>query len=187
MEYGKDAVTNAIYNGIKRGIAVCLKNQCYGAAATLLYCGIDTMAYLSMPEGQQDVRQQDFVDWAERYIRLPCQQTLTGLDLYGARCAILHTHGAESRLSRERKCRQLVYADRMSPEVIYNPGVDSTVVMVSLEALVNAFFLALDKFLIDLFSDREKAAVAESRLNKLLTLVPFKNGRPENGSAVAPS
>ena len=162
-----DPITNAIHGGIKRGIQVTIENRCYGSATNLILSGIDTMAYLSMPASQQDVKQKDFVAWAERYIKFPCKEQLTGLDLYGARCAMLHTYGTRSKLSREGKCRMICYMDKGIPEIRSKPHLKDLVI-VSVSALADAFFCGIDNFLVDLFSNKEKAAMAEERLTELM-------------------
>jgi hypothetical protein len=104
-----DPIINAIYGGIKKGIQVAIDNECLDSAVILILSGIDSMAYLNMPANQEDVTKNDFVTWADHYIKFPCKEQLTGLDLYGARCAMLHSFGAVSKLSREGKCRMVCY------------------------------------------------------------------------------
>jgi hypothetical protein len=120
-----------------------------------------------MSANQQDVERSDFVAWVERYIKFQCEEQLTGLDLYGARCAMLHTYGARSKLSREGKCRMVCYMDKGVPEIRCKPHVKDMVV-VSVSALADAFFRGIDEFLIDLFANKGKAAVAEERLRELM-------------------
>lgn len=165
--FKNDPITNAIYDGIKRGIQVTIENRCYGSAVKLIFSGIDTMAYLNMPASQQDVERKDFIAWAERYIKFPCKEQLTGLDLYGARCAMLHAYGARSKLSREGKCRMVGYINKGIPEIRSKPNV-ADLIIVSVSALADSFFKGIDAFLIDLFSNREKAAIAEERLKELM-------------------
>lgn len=131
------------------------------------------MAYLAMPASQDDVTRTDFVRWADQYIKFPCTEQLTGLDLYGARCAMLHNYGIASDLSRKGKCRQVGYMNKSVPEVRFNPEV-SKLVLVAVPALADAFFSGVDKFLIDLFADRNKAPIAEERLKNLVQTIPFK-------------
>ncbi len=173
-ELSKDPIINAIHNGIKTGIRVTLENNCLGSAVILILSGIDAMAYLEMPAGRDDVTRSDFVRWVERYIKFPCDEQLTGLDLYGARCAMLHNYGTASDLSRKGKCRQVIYMDKSVPEIRYNPKVSQDVVLVSVPALADAFFSGVDKFLIDLFADQIKAPIAEHRLKKLIQAIPFE-------------
>ncbi len=173
-DLGRDPIVNVIQNGIKRGIRVALESECYGAVVVLVYSGLDTMAYLDMPPDQDDVTRKDFVEWAEKYIRFPCEKQVSGLDLYGARCGVLHTHGAFSRLNREGKCRVIGYADRMVPEVVYQPSVSEGLVMVSIDGLVRAFFDGMDEFLVHLFANPTKAKAAERRFRRINHTIPYE-------------
>jgi hypothetical protein len=173
-DFSRDPIINVVYNGIKKGIRVALENQCYAAAVILIYSGIDTMAYLNMPERQQDVERKDFIEWADRYIKFPCKEQVTGLELYGARCGMVHSYSIISRLSREGICRQIGYMDQSIPEVAYNPSVSKDLVLVSISALAEAFFNGVDRFLVDSFADKNKAKIVESRFEKLVHLLPFE-------------
>jgi hypothetical protein len=133
------------------------------------------MAFLGMPPDQQDVKRDDFVKWADRYIKFPCDDQLTGLDLYGARCAMLHSYGVVSDLSRKGQCRMVAYMDKSVPEVRYNPAVAKDLVLVSVTALADAFYSGIDQFLVDLFADKKKAETAEKRLTWFIQKHPRKN------------
>jgi len=165
-----DPVMNAIHNGIRRGINVVLENECFGSAAILILSAIDTMAYLSMPKDQQDVTSKDFIKWADTYIRFPGPEQLTGAELYGARCAMLHSYGVSSRMSREGKCRMIGYLDQSMPPIRYNPKVSKELVLVSLPALRDALFRGIDRFLIDTYKNpkSERAKLADERLTTLV-------------------
>jgi hypothetical protein len=167
-----DPLINAVHNGIKRGIRVSIDNDCFGPAVILILSGIDAMAYISMPASQEDVTKNDFVRWADRYIKFPCSEQLSGWDLYGARCAMLHSYGAVSDLSRKGKCRQVGYMDKSVPEVCFNPSISKDLVLVSIPALADAFFSGIDKFLVDLFADEGKRPIAEQRLQKSVQIIP---------------
>jgi hypothetical protein len=166
--HSSDPIVNVYYGQIKRSIEICLENQCLDAAVKLIYSGIDTMAFLGMPVKQQDVIGQDFINWVDQYIQFPCKEQVTGGDLYGARCGMLHTHSVYSRLSREGKCRLVGYMDKSVPEVRYRPEINKDLVMVSIPALAEAFFTGVDKYLIDIFSNTDKAKIAEQRLKELV-------------------
>ena len=180
VDLSRDSIINVIHNGIKHSIRVLLENRCFGAAVILLYSGIDTMAYLDIPAGQEDVTRTDFVRWAERYIRFPCAEQLTGLELYGARCGMLHSYSVASNLSRQGRCRQIGYMDKSVPEVRSNPAVATDLVLVSVPGLAEAFFDGVDTFLIDVFSDIKKAPIVEERLRKLVHRVPINRQDSDN-------
>lgn len=168
QDLDRDPIINVIHKQIKESIRITLDNHCWAASVILIYSGIDAMAYLNMPENQDDVIRNDFVNWVERYISFPCREKLTGLDLYGARCGMLHQFGTASRLNREGKCRQIGYLPECKPEVIYNPKISTDLVMLSIKGLADAFFNGIDRFLIALFANSDKAKVAEKRLPKLV-------------------
>jgi hypothetical protein len=170
----RDPINNVILNQIKRGIRVSIENKCYASAVILIYSGIDTMAYLDMPKGKIDVTRGDFVRWVDEYIHFPCREQISGLEFYGARCAMLHTHSIYSRLSRKSQVRTIGYMDRSIPEIRYDPSKSKDFVLVSIEALAEAFFNGVDKFLINIFANKERASIAEQRLKKLVHLLPFE-------------
>lgn len=177
VEPSKDAVINAINNGIRRGIQVAIDNGCLGSAIILIFSGMDAMAFLGMPEGQEDVSRADFISWANRYVRFPCREQLSGADMYGARCGMLHNYSAYSRMTRNGECRIVGYMDKSVPEVRYNSGVSKELVLVSVPALAEAFFRGVDQFLIDLFSDGGRAQLGEERLRKLVHCLPYDPGK----------
>ena len=166
-DLSRDPIINVIHNGIKKPIRLLVDNECFPAAVILIYSGMDTMAFLGLPAKQSAVKREDFIAWVERYVRFPCRNQLTGLDLYGARCGVLHAHGIDSTLSRAKQCRMIGYADHMVPEVVYRPEVSKEIVMVSIHGLAEAFFAATDRFLVDVFSNNEKAEVAEERFRRM--------------------
>ena len=168
----RDPVINAINNGIRRGIEITVANGCYGSAVVLIYSGMDSMAYLAMPKDQTDVTGKDFIEWADRYIKFPCKDQLTGADLYGARCAILHTYSVHSRMSRDGKARLIGYMDKSLPEVSYHQAVNKQLVLVSVPALAEAFFRGIDRFLVEAFSDKARAPIVEARMRNLIQCLP---------------
>jgi hypothetical protein len=173
-DLSNDPIINAIHNQMKRGIRVALDNNCLPSAVILILSGIDAMAYLAMPPNQKDVTRPDFVKWADRYIKFPCQEQLTGWDLYGARCAMLHNFGVVSDLSRKGQCRMVGYMDKSVPEVRFNSAVSNKVVLVSVPALADAFFTGVDKFLVDAFTNKSFTPIIEKRLQKLVTAFPMQ-------------
>jgi hypothetical protein len=171
MGLDRDPIINVIHRGIKNDIRVLLQNRCYRGAILLTYAGMDAMAYLDMPADQDEVTPNDFIRWADNYVRFPCAEQLSGEELYGARCAALHAYGTESRRSRSGAVRQIGYMDQSVPEVRSSPTVRH-LVLVSVPALVEAFFCGIDAFLVPLFANKAKASVAEERFQKIMHEFP---------------
>ena len=178
VDLKQDPLINAVYNGIKKGIDATHDAGCLGSCLILIYSGIDTMAFLNMPKDQINVNRQDFITWVERYIRFSCKEQITGLDLYGARCATLHQYGIDSDLSRAGQCRKILYMNKGIPEIRYDPAKDKGIVVVSIKALKQAFNDGVDKFLVESFSDQARAVIVNDRLKSLLQVFPYPKAKP---------
>ena len=189
VDLRQDPIINVIHNGIRKGITVALDNGCLGSAIILILSAIDAMAYLSMPEGQEDVTKADFINWADHYIRFPGDEQLTGEELYGARCGMLHSYSVSSRMSREGKCRMIGYVDGSNPPILFRPAVSKELVLVSLPAFKTALFQGMDQFLIDIYKNptSKKAQVANERFKNLVHTIPTKISRTPPSGTVAPS
>lgn len=107
MDSLKAAITDCIFNDIH----VCLKNNAPTGAVILIYCAIDAMSALSMPFNKRKVDRDDFIAWVEKYMKTDSTQPYQyqGVDLYGARCGIVHNYGVESNLSNKKQCKEIVY------------------------------------------------------------------------------
>jgi hypothetical protein len=168
MSISEDPLLNAVYGGIKEDIKLLLGADRFRGALLLIYAGIDCMASIGMPATQDDVKQVDFVLWADTYIRFPGTDQVTGVELYAARCALLHQYGTSSRINREGRGRQLGYGDDMNPPVRFDKAISSDLVIVSVRALADAFFQGIDRFVVDVFKDPKRARITEQRLNDLI-------------------
>ena len=177
MDLSTDPLHNLVHRQVKRSIQLLVEAECWSPALQLVYAGIDTMAWLGAPPTQDNVTRKDFIAWASRYVQFPGREQLTGEDLYGARCAILHQHAAESDLSRQGKCRIVgYYVGDSAPPVIFKAKVDPMMVLVSVTGVVDAFFRGVDSSLVDLFADPKKARVAEQRLQSVTIELPYDSG-----------
>ena len=179
MQFASDPLINAIYQGIRRGIQVAYDNECFGACLILTYCGIDAMSYMDMPAGQAEVHGEDFIRWAGRYLspNLSNQATrITGDELYSARCAVVHTYTVESRKTKSGSARTIGYVIGGNQSIVWDPKVASDMVLIRLETLRDAFFTAIDKFLMEAYADKQKQPILETRLRKLLNAIPYGEG-----------
>ncbi len=130
-------------------IRLCLENRLRMPALALIYCGIDVLANLDRPADDADVTQVDFVRWAERYMECDKSLGVSGLDLYAARCGILHTYGMDSRLSKKGRARPIVYAwGNRSPDgptkLLQSLGRPE--IMIKIESLFSAYQHGIETF-----------------------------------------
>ena len=170
-----DPLLNAIYSAIKPGIDVTYDADLFGSALILIYSGIDAMAWLSMPSAQSNVNRKDFINWVETYFPDDFTSKITAVELYSARCAVVHSYGVESALTRfEPNVRSVLYKVGGRPSVNYAPSVDPAYVMVELGYIKDCFYKAIDTFLVKAFSDKARAKVIEQRAPKLLIAIPYQ-------------
>jgi hypothetical protein len=91
-------------------IELCIKNGFFGPALMLIYSTINVMAWLNRAEGHEDVVRNDFLLWVDTFLLPESRISFNALDLYAARCAILHSYSAESKLSRHGKAIKIGHA-----------------------------------------------------------------------------
>jgi hypothetical protein len=132
-------------------IDLLLANNMRMPALVLIYSGIDVLAALNRPLSNVDVTRGDFVDWCDQYLVMAGFQQCKPIELYAARCAIIHTYSSESSLSRKGAARAIVYAWGNHPpkplqDVIDSVGIE-TIVVIHIDNLAQALRLSANLFL----------------------------------------
>jgi len=160
------------FHNIGHDIHVARKYGAITAALILTYAAMDAMAYLSMPENKKEVHRADFIDWVENYMHTDPKQPYQyqGIDLYGARCALVHRYGATSRLSDSGGCKVFNYHN--GSEHIYKPNIHEDLVAISYPRFINDFFGAMRVFLANIMKDKELKKRVEGRIVNLLYVAP---------------
>ena len=176
------ALFNVVRDGICADIQFVLKHGRTRAALILTFSGIDAMASLDRPDGAAFTSRDDFVRWVDTYLEFESGK-LAGLEIYSARCAMLHTYGSTSSLSELGKARQVGYTAGGGVDIMESPDV-ANLVLISVEGLAFAFFRAIGKYIESLISDPNKRKLAAGRL--LLMVHEFDlnhNPAAENNTA----
>lgn len=86
----------------------CLDERQIMPCLTLLYAGMDVMASLEAAPGEKV--NVYFKRWVEKYLLPQTTWKCTSIDLYGARCAVVHTFTPDSDLSKAGKAKVIYYA-----------------------------------------------------------------------------
>ncbi len=154
--------------------------NCYLQALIILYSAIDTLAWASLSSG--DVTQSDFCRWVDTYLTPQSQIGCTSEDLYGARCALVHSSAAESRMSRQGRANELWYVT--SPHSInrlesYAEHIGVNAKVVYFTALIAAFGEGVMKFSQELASDPIREAVCTERIKQWLRFSPTASLDPQ--------
>jgi hypothetical protein len=143
------------------------------AALSMVFVGIDTMAWLSLPASQLDVKRDDFCRWVNAYLKAESQQPYqyVGIDLYAARCAILHHYGTRAALhAGANPPKEFGYMDNGPHRTD-----GSNMVLISIAVLVHDFGRAIGNFLEVALKDAALKALIDGRMRKLvntMTVMP---------------
>jgi len=188
----RDPITNVIYgeHGIKRSVRILLDSGCYLGALTILFSTLDAMGNLDRPANNEKGTKRDFLTWADRYIRLEAAvrsdvvelvgtSRITSVELYAARCAVLHTYGSESDISRAGNARQIGWMVSSKtnvpckPAAVCKPTAGKKLVMVDINHFSNVVLDAVDRFIRDALTDESRKEILGIRLRNLLCALPF--------------
>lgn len=165
-----------VINDIKSGIELCREHRLGGSMMKLIYCGIDALAFLSMPADIKPLQVQReqkkyFKLWVDKYLKF-LHPRCTSEHLWEARNGLLHSHSAESIRVKQGKAPPVYYANRAFPAV--QNAVDDAgerVIFISIETLKNELFNGIDQFIIDIFKDDKKSRIALERSAHMLKVV----------------
>ncbi len=146
----------------------CIKKIFIIPGLILIYSGIDIMAWLYRPENQPDVQRLDFIEWSEKFLLPGSELSCDAIDLYSARCALIHSNIPKSRLTREGIAKQLSYAwgpakVSVLQKVIEDKGTSSTDVAVHVDTLFEAFTKAIGNYMNYLSENPEKREIVLAR------------------------
>lgn len=158
-------------------IDLCLKHRFYQSALILIYSGIDTMAWLSLPESELDVNKTYFEKWVNDFLLPNSELLCTATELYGARCGLIHSHTTESRLYRESEgeVKKIYYVHKNEiveslQKTLEEKG-ESDVVPVKIEVLQASFISAILDFGTYLDNHPEEGEIALGRTGKFLVIM----------------
>ncbi len=153
-------------------VRACLDLNFAEAALALVYSAIDTLAFLGSPPATKYSVKWPFIEWCEKYI-VPCFGSRgggpSGIDLYGARCGVLHVSSAKSSLGQQGKAREIWYRFRGLCAVNLATNTPKLAVVLDVEELVAAFERGSHCFLEELNQDQARYAFAEERALNFFT------------------
>lgn len=96
------------FYSIFESIELCIENKYILPALMLTYSAIDIVGGLERKKGEGT--KASFIRFVDGYLLKAIPLGCTALELFGARCGILHAAAAESDLYKKGKVRLVVYA-----------------------------------------------------------------------------
>ena len=163
---------NAI-KGLVDEIKICETAGATTSAVAMAFVCMDTMAYLSLPAGREKQGKDDFIVWVDTYLKGHEDQPYQyrGLDIYGARCAMLHAFGSDSDFhEHNRDARKFGFHD--GGKHAYDPAVNERLVIIGTASFLNDVVNAVCVFLEVCKEDADLRARVEGRLPNVLAAFP---------------
>jgi hypothetical protein len=153
-----------------RAVKLCLHAGLVEEALVLLYSAIDTLSFIAAPAGTTYAIRADFIAWADKYVAsILGPSGPSGIDLYGARCGLLHTSSAVSELGQKGRARELSYRFKGGVAVNLMANTPRPLLLIDIETLMDAFEKASQRFLDDLNKDQSLLFLAEQRAQQFFT------------------
>lgn len=159
-------------------VELCFHARHTTPGLVLLYSGMDVASWVWSPNPAAKVKQR-FVQWVDRYMKPRKSLGCTALELYSARCAVIHNFSSESDLTRKGSARQVLYAKEPSEVgVLRGRSVESLgYVGVGIESLVAAFRDGLAEMFAESKSTEALAKRLRMRESKVLQTISDEDGR----------
>jgi hypothetical protein len=160
--------------GLIQEIKRCEAAGATTAAIAMAYICIDTMAFLGLPAGQEIQTKSDFITWVDTYLEGAPEQPYQyrGLDVYGARCAVLHAFGSEVNFHQNNPDAKIFgYHDGGLHTL--NTQESGRLVIIGTASFFNDVVHAVQAFLEACNTDPHLRVRVESRLPKVLAFFPF--------------
>lgn len=166
-----------MWSGVSALITQIKKCEAAGAtmsAVAMAYICIDTMAFLSLPAGREAQGRADFIAWVDAYLKGHDDQPYQyrGLDVYGARCSLLHAFGAEGNFHQQNPdSKKFGYHD--GGKHAYDPSMDEHLVIIGTASFLNDIVIAVGTFIEVCKGSADLRQRVEARLPKVLASFPF--------------
>lgn len=177
---------NDCCENIIKSIAQCIKGKYFMPSLILIYSGVDIMSWFNLSITQEEVQCKDFVDWVEKYLLPGSKLKCSGIDLYAARCSIVHSYSFESRKTKKGKARRIYYAwgngrvEDLKKIILFH---GENAISVHINDLFSAFKQGIKEFRTDIKISFEKnKAVYEKEKKFIFTNIFTKNRLAKMGT-----
>jgi hypothetical protein len=97
------------YVQVVAAVQICLEKKLQMPALILIYTLMDTFAWAVYGADERSSRRR-FETWAKKWVLGHAELGCTAVDLYAARCAVLHTMTSEASLTESGEARRIAYA-----------------------------------------------------------------------------
>lgn len=145
---------NNRYEEIVLALNLCQEKNLVLPTLMILFTAIDSAGHLY--SNNKSVRKR-FIEWVDKWMIGDNKQSFSSIDLYSARCGILHTLTANSSLVDERKAKKgiYIYKDATEDETINALGKEilTEYFVVKIEDLIKLFYKGFLNFFDTILKD----------------------------------
>jgi hypothetical protein len=151
-------------------ITLCYEKKFINPVLILIYSTLDTLSYLDRVNDEETVKER-FIRWVDTFLLLPNSKLkCSSIDLYAARCGMVHSSTAESNLSKDGKAKEIYYAighkDSLT-EIIKRMKKEGEIVVIKIPELFLEFHQAYFRYL-KYLSANDKLPLFIERINKIM-------------------
>jgi hypothetical protein len=159
------------------GVEACIEKKLTAPSLILIYSGIDTAGWLDSEEPY--ATRSSFMDWVDGYLLPSRPLDCTAVDLYAARCGLLHTMTPDSQLSARGRARRVCYAwgDARAEDIRRTIDVTnkaSEYVAVHVEELYEGWRLGLLAFTQEIESDAARQSKVYAKAKQFFSEPPVE-------------
>ncbi len=143
-------------------------------SVAMCFICIDAMASLARPSGKDKVTRNDFIEWCDKYLKptsLHQQYHYSGVDIYAARCALIHTYGTTAELHEKPNVVKFLYHDLQS--LSHDVYAEDNIVVISTKSLVMDVCKAVESFITECESTSSLKELVLSRTDEVITVAPY--------------
>ena len=162
LEYNLDNVI--------KSIEICLKEKFHISSLILLYSGIDIVSWLNRPASKKQSSRKDFIAWVDGYLLPNPNIKCRAIDLYAARCAIVHSYSFSSRLSKYGEAKEIYYSwGKANIKSLHNDidrRLKKSAAAIHINDFLEAFKKGIEKFMLSVKNDKEKGKIVCGRASK---------------------
>ena len=161
----KEAIDELCY-----AIDSCFKKELFTPGLILLHSSIHVMAWLDRKKTHKDVKASDFIRWVKNYVLPNLNTPCKPIDLYSARCSLVHSYTAQSRLSRGREAKEICYAwgPKRAKELqfLFNQSSKKGIIVLDIGEFFAAFQKGVQDFIVSIQTDSDRFKVVNDRAMK---------------------
>ncbi|MGH9533463.1 MAG: hypothetical protein ACRD2E_01240 [Terriglobales bacterium] len=148
-----------------KAIELCLRANLVLPALTLLYSAIDVVGFL---DGQEQYAERgSFIAWTEKYVAdFLKRKGIKGIDLYSARCGVLHTGQAPSALVDKGAARELWYEFNDNVHINIMTNTPQPAVLIDVPEFVGEFKRGTEAWINAVHSDPLRLVDVEAKVRR---------------------